>query len=295
MDYTGKQRCILCNSGGELLVCHDNGCPIYVHENCMGCKPYMDSKENFICPYCIYRKLSSEVVECEKKVMVAKQQLSIFLDQDTSKGSHHEQDQGEEILSKDKTCLQDKNNVDCDDVESQCEESKEQSQTPNKCGENPGNKNINTCRIMVIYTPNSNPDDACGLDSVLHKGGKKKGVQLESDHVSKKPRLDNQTDNSKAKVDESADDHTDAGNIINNQERANKESLYRGTLIQLRKISRVLWTEEEVDKLKEGVEKYSQTTRKNLPWRKILEFGHDVFSPSRTPSDLKDKWRKITK
>ncbi|KAF2310147.1 hypothetical protein GH714_006747 [Hevea brasiliensis] len=36
------------------------------------------------------------------------------------------------------------------------------------------------------------------------------------------------------------------------------------------------WKSEEEDKLKEGLQKFS-TKNKNIPWRKILEFGRDVF------------------
>ncbi|KAK8688677.1 hypothetical protein V6N13_087427 [Hibiscus sabdariffa] len=53
------------------------------------------------------------------------------------------------------------------------------------------------------------------------------------------------------------------------------------------------WTTEEVDMLKEGVRRFSLTANKNMPWRKILEFGHDVFDSNRIPVDLKDKWKKI--
>lgn len=43
----------------------------------------------------------------------------------------------------------------------------------------------------------------------------------------------------------------------------------------------------------EGVQRFSLTMNKNIPWRKILEFGHNVFSTNRLPVDLKDKWKKI--
>ncbi|KAL6975515.1 hypothetical protein U1Q18_024311 [Sarracenia purpurea var. burkii] len=43
----------------------------------------------------------------------------------------------------------------------------------------------------------------------------------------------------------------------------------------------------------EGVQKFSDMGNKNLPWRKILEFGHHVFDGPRTPVDLEDKWRNI--
>ncbi|KAM3395859.1 hypothetical protein P3S68_004865 [Capsicum galapagoense] len=56
---------------------------------------------------------------------------------------------------------------------------------------------------------------------------------------------------------------------------------------------RVLWCREEEEMIEEGVQKFSSTVNKNIPWRKILEFGHHVFDHTRTPTDLKDKWKQI--
>ncbi|KAG5130752.1 hypothetical protein JHK84_037149 [Glycine max] len=58
------------------------------------------------------------------------------------------------------------------------------------------------------------------------------------------------------------------------------------------KRKRLLWTAEEEKVLKEGVSKFS-TENQNIPWRKILEFGCRVFDETRTPVDLKDKWKNI--
>lgn len=44
--------------------------------------------------------------------------------------------------------------------------------------------------------------------------------------------------------------------------------------------------------LQEGVNEFSLTT-KNIPWRKILEYGRHVFHETRSPMDLKDKWRNM--
>lgn len=59
------------------------------------------------------------------------------------------------------------------------------------------------------------------------------------------------------------------------------------------KRKRLAWKVEEEEMLKEGVQKFSKTVNKNLPWHKILEEGHAVFDETRTPADLKDKWRNI--
>ncbi|KAJ4978268.1 hypothetical protein NE237_009048 [Protea cynaroides] len=56
---------------------------------------------------------------------------------------------------------------------------------------------------------------------------------------------------------------------------------------------KVPWTAEEEDILVEGVRRFSSTDYKNVPWKKILEFGCHVFQKNRNPVDLKDKWRNI--
>lgn len=45
--------------------------------------------------------------------------------------------------------------------------------------------------------------------------------------------------------------------------------------------------------LQKGVKTFSSTVNKNFPWRKILELGHHEFDHTRTPTDLKDKWKRI--
>ncbi|KAK4395877.1 hypothetical protein Sango_1742000 [Sesamum angolense] len=45
---------------------------------------------------------------------------------------------------------------------------------------------------------------------------------------------------------------------------------------------------------KEGMRKFS-TPHDRLPWKKILEFGTNVFNESRSTIDLKDKWRNLSK
>lgn len=53
------------------------------------------------------------------------------------------------------------------------------------------------------------------------------------------------------------------------------------------------WTVAEEEKLKEGVQKFSD--ERIIPWKKILEFGESVFLTGRTTMDLKDKWRNMCK
>lgn len=58
---------------------------------------------------------------------------------------------------------------------------------------------------------------------------------------------------------------------------------------------RVRWTTEEEEMLMKGVLVFSSSVKKNLPWRKILEFGSNVFHQSRTPLDLQSKWKIISR
>ncbi|KAF2613442.1 hypothetical protein F2Q70_00009736 [Brassica cretica] len=55
---------------------------------------------------------------------------------------------------------------------------------------------------------------------------------------------------------------------------------------------RVLWTPEEEEMLKVGVETFATDPKKNIPWKKILKMGETVFHRTRNPADLKDKWRR---
>lgn len=59
------------------------------------------------------------------------------------------------------------------------------------------------------------------------------------------------------------------------------------------KRKKLMWRKDEEEMLKEGVQKFASTAKQNLPWRKILEFGRHVFDETRTPVDLKDKWRNL--
>lgn len=59
------------------------------------------------------------------------------------------------------------------------------------------------------------------------------------------------------------------------------------------KRKRTPWTAEEEEMLKEGVGRFSTKVNKNLPWKKILDFGRHVFHWTRTPEHLRNKWRNL--
>ncbi|KAK1384592.1 hypothetical protein POM88_022327 [Heracleum sosnowskyi] len=63
---------------------------------------------------------------------------------------------------------------------------------------------------------------------------------------------------------------------------------------QLRR-KKVPWSDAEEEALKEGVRRFANNHDKVMPWKKILEFGAEIFDNHRTAIDLKDKWRNICK
>ncbi|KAK9056837.1 hypothetical protein SSX86_024201 [Deinandra increscens subsp. villosa] len=398
MDWTENQQCVLCEKGGNLLVCSDDGCPISVHKDCMGCEAHFDDAGNFHCPYCLYKQYTAEASRLRSKVMLTKKALSIFLETKTRDDNHQEpivemaskegetsskdkvvdenhsvslenhdeiydsllpektneffnRNEGVHGASKeDKTSSKDKvvdenhnvslehhdeihdsllpektnevfnqnkgvhgaskedetssknkvvdenHNVSLENRD-ETHDSLVSEKTNEVCNRNEGVRDVNTCRMMVVYKPNS-------------------------DHVRKRIKSDPQTGNAKCKfkVDDQAKQSKSADiwltlddqsplkrrnksvrfNMNGRKEEpvngANKESdqLAMANRLEL-KNKRCLWSEQEEEMLKEGVQKYSALTKKNLPWKKILEFGRHVFDSSRSASDLKDKWRKMAK
>ncbi|KAI3819951.1 hypothetical protein L1987_13805 [Smallanthus sonchifolius] len=78
--------------------------------------------------------------------------------------------------------------------------------------------------------------------------------------------------------------------------RARKQDpQYTSPTITLPRRRNLFWDKSEEEMLKEGVQRFSCTDDKRIPWKKILEFGRDEFDKSRTAIDLKDKWRNICK
>ncbi|KAI7748459.1 hypothetical protein M8C21_005055 [Ambrosia artemisiifolia] len=304
MDWTENQQCVLCDKGdGNLLVCNDDGCPISVHKSCMGCEAHFDDAGSFHCPYCVYKQYTAEVSRLRSKVMLTKKALSTFLEAEKRDDKHQEPgiemtDKEDEISSKDKS-VDDNNGVDLDNhdelpdvlVPEKTNEVVKQSEGVHEAN------NVNNCRMMVVYKPNL-------------------------DHVNKRMKVDKQTENGEctfkvvdeAKQSKSADIwltieeqyscKTRNRSVTFNMNGRKEEAVLKHevkkvseqlSMIDRNKRGRVLWSEQEEEMLKEGVQRYSVSTKKNLPWKKILEFGRHVFDASRTPSDLKDKWRKIAR
>lgn len=77
-----KKLCMVCNIGGQLLVCSSGSCQRVVHEKCMGVAPTFDAARNFYCPFCAYSQVISEYLESKKKYSLARRALVTFIDRD---------------------------------------------------------------------------------------------------------------------------------------------------------------------------------------------------------------------
>ncbi|KAJ0500400.1 putative transcription factor MYB-HB-like family [Helianthus annuus] len=295
MDWTENRQCVLCDKGdGNLLVCTDDGCPISVHKNCMGCEAHFDDAGNFHCPYCVYKQYTQEASQLRSKVMLTKKALSTFFEADVRDDKHQEpvveMDNKEDEVSSKEKLVDDTNVVDLENRDEVPDTSvpENTNEVVNRSEGVHEVNDVNSCRMMVVYIPNS-------------------------DHVSKRMKVDRQTENGEctfkvvdqAKKSKSADiwltieeQYTckkRKTSVTFNMNGRKEEPIMSNIMFDRTKRGRVLWSEQEEEMLKEGVQRYSVLTKKNLPWKKILEFGRHVFDSSRTPSDLKDKWRKIAK
>ncbi|KAF5186622.1 Trf-like [Thalictrum thalictroides] len=58
---------------------------------------------------------------------------------------------------------------------------------------------------------------------------------------------------------------------------------------------KLVWTDEEEEMLEKAVKVFASKGRKNFSWISILDYGRHVFNETRTPVDLKDKWKSMGK
>ena len=78
-SWTEQNLCMKCNKDGQLLVCSSSGCPLVVHENCLGFPAGFDNMGNFYCPFCAFSRAVSEYLESKKKASLAKKELTSFI------------------------------------------------------------------------------------------------------------------------------------------------------------------------------------------------------------------------
>ncbi|KAG8386692.1 hypothetical protein BUALT_Bualt03G0175400 [Buddleja alternifolia] len=330
MDWSEKTLCIKCNEGGNLLVCSENGCPLAIHGGCMGCPARFDDEGHFYCPYCLYKQAVADSRQAREIAMERKNALLIFMGEDST-GT--EERFGKNKRAEAKLHIQSKvsapnvNKTTCDDgkrrrnsdaflnqstqrgdkhIISDSEEEEEIQEVESETSS--GSKGTDTSLGTQELEKNSNAEEekiqeaemetssaSSGEDpsfTVRERSKRAKAVSTKSrlfkQSVKNKqksksvntPGSTSQRSSSALKTDEVLDEEVETPG-------RDKDTLGSG------KRKRSFWREEEEVMLKAGVKKFSSKVNKNLPWKKILDLGRDVFDGSRSPSDLKDKWRNM--
>lgn len=79
-DSLGTQlnSCVKCNKGCNLLFCSSSGCPLVVHEKCLGSAVDFSRMGVFYCPFCVYSRSISRYLEAKKKFSLSRTDLTTF-------------------------------------------------------------------------------------------------------------------------------------------------------------------------------------------------------------------------
>lgn len=268
--WTEQNLCMKCTKDGQLLVCSSSGCPLVVHENCLGCPPSFDNMGNFYCPFCAYSRAVSEYLESKKKVSLAKKELASFI----NAGMKHEPVKPKKKHRKKKN---EKLNESANLVKV-CENGhvKEKRQTR----ANHGNAQVTDQLIRRNVEKH---------DGVEEQGVANLGVQQEALQQQISDPLEDPASGTSGDENDRPSSSTYYIRFRRQQQQYTFPPIH-----QLRR-KKLAWTAKEEEILKVGVQKFSNDHDKSIPWKKIMEFGGTVFQRGRTTIDLKDKWRNICK
>ncbi|KAM7524537.1 hypothetical protein LguiA_014439 [Lonicera macranthoides] len=304
-SMTEVNLCMKCNKGGNLMVCSTNTCPLVVHESCLGSAATFDVGGNFYCPFCAYSRAISEYLDLKKKASLARKDLTAFI----GLGNEPRQNKISKKLRRTKI---NKSRKDVDLAENNEANNADNVNRVDNPRSISSTENVHQKEPLV---PCSSDDPSCGEKgpaiingtcSVLTKDKlerQKKGPRVLEEQQT--PVQDNREGekSSHEPVGPPSDDIEGTSEEENDKSVAAKYSVrFRKrekqytypSIPQLRR-KKLVWTKVEEETLKEGVQRFSNANDKSIPWKKILEFGSDVFLKGRTAIDLKDKWRNLCK
>ncbi|CAN4118580.1 unnamed protein product [Withania somnifera] len=131
-----------------------------------------------------------------------------------------------------------------------------------KAGSRPGKKNPMNAEVMQTHPPQPHfPHEHVHQESSIEESSEE---EEEEDEIGSKYRV----------------------------QFRNPEKKYISPWIPQPRRKKLPWTKIEEETLKEGLLRFSHFRDR---WKRILDFGGDVFLKGRTAGDLKDKWRNISK
>ncbi|KAL6529520.1 hypothetical protein OROGR_015143 [Orobanche gracilis] len=369
MDWSEKNSCIKCDEGGNVLVCSENGCPLAVHEGCMGCPARFDDAGKFYCPYCLYKHAVAESRQAREYALARKKALLAFMDEDMigrekrsevkerAEASEHNQSKsgeavnitrcsddrsrrnGDSVLDQSIHLDEEHNIIDAEEEKTQTTGSKcrdpslqmseeqkisneeetnihdeeheasatSSSQGPSfkMCGK--GLSNADEERITEEERETSSGEDSLPLGERAGRAYKRRrSMRVNSEAVSVKNKQSDKNKQTSHSVNSPRRSSRRSSSGLRTEQVLKEKVDVSKRLTEMLsfklandtfssgKRKRLLWREEEEEMLKAGVQKYSDEPSKKLPWRKILDMGRHVFDGTRTPGDLKDKWRNMS-
>ncbi|XAR61352.1 hypothetical protein NMG60_11035033 [Bertholletia excelsa] len=322
-DGAELRLCMKCNKSGQLLVCSANACPLVVHQGCLGSEPSFDGCGNFYCPFCACSRAITEYLEVKKKAFSARKNLTAFIGSENNQLKHGNVNSETQVHNNEDYCNettrpQSRENVKHKEVEPstsrvngnlppQAEDKTVNDETCSALGEMKGEKmglecqstsslrgqkirsqagctcgdNNLSCRDAEIpHTTNRQAEDITWKEDLLHPISDPSEVAVSRRNIG---------------AQESSEKENDKATSNYSMRFRKQEKQYTYPAIHQFRRKKLRWTAAEVEKLKEGVSRFSNVNDKTFPWKKILEFGSDVFQKGRTMVDLKDKWRNISK
>lgn len=304
VDWRELNSCIKCNKSGKLLICSSNSCSSAIHESCLGSDAIFEKMEEFQCPFCAYSLALSKYLEVKTKVSLARKDLVTFLSGRSRKQSE---------VKFFRSCGIVQNHLELDDDSHKSKQTRAFGKKVNKLH---SRKKIECKEIgpLVSSSGDNPPQKGVASTSELTKSlnkdkqeGEGMGQESQSPRVhglASMANLISQGENtelgSKKEVpcpsesdflSERSDD-SDLSKYIISIRKHKIQSSNPGTPELRRK--RVPWTVEEEQTLKDGIQIF-YGDHNNIPWKKILDHGENVFHESRTTVDLKDKWKNVKK
>ncbi|XP_021893308.1 uncharacterized protein LOC110811202 isoform X1 [Carica papaya] len=296
--WTERNLCVKCNEDGHLLVCTISTCPFMVHETCLGSSAILGDNETFLCPFCAYSVAVSKYLKAKKEASLARKALVAFLNVGFE---HRLKEYGERLRREEQFHLR-KNGNEAPSYklpENGHLEDGEDNQVGQNCQDvneiSGSQQNKSTGQRDQEPAFSEEEDDTYCKNSKnfpLNKKDVKNKIGkdfLQQQDTLKKPIYDCNTDEEEASEGDSSK-HINSDYCIRFR-RQEKQRSYPAIPQSRRK--KCPWTAEEEDMLRKGVQLFSGDNERQFPWTKILEFGASVFQSSRTPVDLKDKWRNM--
>ncbi|XP_020589805.1 uncharacterized protein LOC110031099 [Phalaenopsis equestris] len=293
-----QTSCIKCGTSGHLLNCNSDGCSRSIHRSCLDMLPGVDENCHFYCPFCAYRNARIMYEKSKRKAREARRNLLSF---------YHISSTAEvprEKVSSAKTWAE--SVPECDETQnnetSECEFLREshpenfQNQqnefkgADHEVGEikNMRNGDADQKQISLEGSERS----AQKVEGELDHNAKRKALALQiGESFSKRSR-----GNKAAKIDnEGVVENQGKGSSSSRELRKNMH--HRNQCINLKpspsRRTILVWKPEEEEALAEAMEKVPRNEDGSIAWIKILEHGRRFLHPSRTPIDLKDKWRNM--